>query len=505
MSSTDRDLFAAVDLGSNSFHLIVARLEQGQVQVIDRIRDMVRLAGGLNKHGQLEPEVREKSLASLARFGQRIAAVPSWQIRAVGTQTFRRMANPAAFLVVAETALGQPIDIIGGREEARLIYLGVSQGMAPADARRLVIDIGGGSTEIVVGESLDATHAESLPVGCVSLTRKAFANGRISAARWQSARQDILAELQPYAAQFQQYGWTQAVGSSGTVRAVSAMISARDPGIAATIRPDDLARIKARVIEAGHIDRIDLPGLSESRRPVIAGGVLILEALMSALGIDQLEVSSFALREGLLHELVGRLEQRDPRERTVRTMAERYQVDAAQATRITDWVGTALEQVSENWSLNPPYAELLHWTCQLHEIGLAIAHDHYPEHSAYILEHADMPGFGRLEQQLMATVAGLQRGRIDSRRLDRLPDRLQRPACRMLALLRLATTVFRARSDAQSCDFALISNDQRLELQLPPTWLARHPLTRRDLAMERKQLKKVAIDFRCTTLETPPQ
>ena len=505
MPVNDRNLFAAIDLGSNSFHLIVARLEHGQLQVIDRIREMVRLGGGLGKRGQLDPDVRENALTSLARFGQRIASVPGGQVRAVGTQTFRRLANPTAFLVVAETALGCPIDIISGREEARLVYLGVSQGMAAADTRRLVIDIGGGSTEIVVGESLEATHAESLPFGCVSLTHAAFEHGRINAARWQSCLQDILAELQPYASIFRAYGWTQAVGSSGTVRAVSTIISELDPGSPGSIRPDDLIRIKARLLKSGHIDRINLPGLSERRRPVIAGGVVILEALMSALGIDRLDVSQFALREGLLHELVGRLERRDPRERTVKGMVRRYQVDQAQATRVRDWVTSALKQVAEDWSLKPPHAELLDWTCQLHEIGLAIAHDRFPDHTAYILEHADMPGFGRLEQQLMAVVAGQQNGRIDPGRFDRLPARLKRPARGMLALLRLATTLFRARSDAQNCDFALVTHGNRLELQLPADWLASHPLTRRDLETERKQLKKLGINLQCTVLEPVSQ
>jgi exopolyphosphatase / guanosine-5'-triphosphate,3'-diphosphate pyrophosphatase len=501
---TDRDLYAAVDLGSNSFHLIVARFEQGQIQVIDRIRDMVRLAGGLDERGQLDPKVRESALASLARLGQRIASVPTGQVRAVGTQTFRRLANPNAFLVVAETALGCPIDIISGREEARLVYLGVSQGTAPADARRLVIDIGGGSTEIVLGESLEPIRAESLPFGCVGLTRSAFEGGRISESRWQSALQDIQRELQPYAADFRRDGWNQAVGSSGTIRAVSSIISGFNPGAHGLISRQDLGRLKDRIIDQGHIDRLDLDGLSESRRPVIAGGVLVLEAVMDALDMDEMQVSSFALREGLLHDLVGRLERRDPRERTVRAMARRYQIDSAQAARVSDWAGSALEQVAENWALEQLHTDLLHWTCQLHEIGLAIAHDRSPAHSDYILEHSDMPGFGRLEQQIMAAIAGQQNGRIDPNRIERLPSRLRRPTFRMLTLLRLATTMFRARSDAQSSDFALIAEGDRLELQLPPSWLARHPLTRRDLETERKQLKKFGMDFRVSPLQVGP-
>ncbi len=501
---TDQNLFAAVDLGSNSFHLIIARMEQGQIQVIDRIRDMVRLAGGLDERGRLDPQVRENALASLARFGQRIAAVPPRQVRAVGTQTFRRLANPDAFLVIAETALGCPIDIISGREEARLVYLGVSQGTAPADARRLVVDIGGGSTEMVLGESLEPIRAESLPFGCVGMTRSAFENGRITINRWRSALHEVLGALQPFASDFRKDGWSQAVGSSGTIRAVATIISSFNSRAHGTINRHDLGQLKNRLLEMGHVDRIEMDGLSSNRRPVIAGGVLVLEAVMSALDIDELQVSSFALREGLLYDLLGRLERRDPRERTVHVMARRYQIDSAQAARVSDWAGSALEQVAEEWDLDSAHADLLHWTCQLHELGLAISHDRSAAHSDYILEYSDMPGFGRLEQKMMAAIAGLQHGRIDPARIKRLPARLQTPARRMLAILRLATTLFRSRTDTQSTDYALIARGDGLELQLPPDWLGRHPLTQRDLETERKQLKKVGIKFRVSTLKTGP-
>jgi exopolyphosphatase / guanosine-5'-triphosphate,3'-diphosphate pyrophosphatase len=496
----ERQLYAAIDLGSNSFHMIVARHEHGELRVIDRIRDMVRLAGGLDDQGRLDPGLREEALACLARFGQRIAGIPDHQVRAVGTQTFRRLRNPAAFLVVAETALGCPIDIISGREEARLVYLGVAQGMPPAGGRRLVIDIGGGSTEIVVGEKLEPELAESLAFGCVSMTRSAFADGRISARRWQRASQDIRSELQAYSAAFRDYGWQQAVGSSGTIRAVGSILSELQPGGASGITQENLVGLRERLIGSGRAERIELPGLSERRRPVIAGGVLILEAVMDALRIERLQVSPFALREGLLYDLMGRLEHRDPREQSVLAMAERYQVDRGQAERLDDWTHTAFEQVAEDWKLAPIHADLLHWICQLHEIGLAISHDAYQLHTAYILEHADMAGFSRSEQQFLAIIARLHRRRINPSELEALPPRLQRPARYLLCLLRLGLALHRPRGNIQLSDFAVQAGAERIELMLPAGFLENQALTRRDLALEQQQLKRIGIELKFGTL-----
>ncbi|MEE4638448.1 MAG: Ppx/GppA phosphatase family protein [Wenzhouxiangella sp.] len=491
----ERKVFAAVDLGSNSFHMLVARAEHDELRVIDRIKEMVRLGGGLDDHGNLDRTTREAALLCLARFGQRLAGIPTANIRAVGTQTFRRLRHPAAFLVVAETALGCPIDIVSGREEARLVYTGVSQGMPAAAGRRLVIDIGGGSTELVVGETLDPVLAESLAFGCVATTRQAFPDGQITPERWRRSKRSILGALRAFSARFRAYGWEQAVGSSGTMRAVDAMVRQLHPDRPGGFTRDDLIELRTRLFEAGHIDQLSLPGLSERRRPVIAGGLVILDALMKGLSIERLEASDFALREGLLYDLMGRLGHQDPRDKTINAMAVRYECDQDQADRVCDWAGTALAQVATDWKLTEAHRDLLLWAARLHEIGLAIAHDHYPAHSAYIVEHADMPGFGRQEQALMATLVGLQRDRPDRELIHRLPPRLHQSSTRMLVLLRLAVLMSRARSDADFCDFALRVDRKkhRVRLSLPPAWLESHPLTAQDLADEREHLS--ALDF----------
>lgn len=492
---TDKQLFAAIDLGSNSFHMIVARDEHGELRVIDRLRDMVRLGGGLDERGQLDATTREAALASLSRFGQRLAEIPAEQIRAVGTQTFRRLKNPAAFLVLAETALGCPIEIISGREEARLVYRGVNRGIAPAEGRRLVIDIGGGSTEVVVGEGREPALAESFPYGCVSETRQAFDNGRITPKAWRRASARIQGDLLAFQAAYRRFGWQQAAGSSGTIRAIGNIIEALESGAPPVIRPAQLDQLKHRLLEAGRVDAVNLPGLSEARRPVIAGGVLILEAVMASLGIDQLRVSPFALREGVLEDLVGRLSHDDPRDQSVQAMMERYQVDRAQAERIEAWIAQALSSIGQRWPLQPVHRDLLRWACRLHEIGLAIAHDQHHRHAAYIVEQSDMAGFSRPEQLFMATLVGGQRQRINPAELKRLPDRLLAPARHALALLRLALCLHRARRDWDSDLWVRGEGPGQLCLNLPPGWLDAHPLSRHDLNEEQRQLKRLDIEL----------
>lgn len=499
-----RHLYAAVDLGSNSFHMLVARRENGELRVIDRIREMVRIAGGLDATGRLDEATRSRALECLARFGQRLAEIPGHQVRAVGTQTFRRLKNPQHFLVVAETALGCAIDIISGREEARLVWLGVTEGTAFGERARMAIDIGGGSTEIAAGLERDPDLTESIQFGCVGVTRKAFGKGRITRRRWRRAADEIATELQPLAPQLARIGWKHAIGSSGTIRAVQAIMAAQHDSLPGPIRIEQVDRLVDELIGIGHVDRVDLPGLSSSRQPVIVGGVLVLQACMRTFGIETLEVSSFALREGLLHDLVGRLEQRDPRVKTVRGMAERFQVDRAQAERVRDFALCAFEQVSEAFGLRRIHRELLDWSCQLHEIGLGIAHSHYQVHSAYIVEHSDMAGFTRQEQQFMAFMLQYQRRKLPDEAMGRLPPRLHASARPVLAILRLAVALARSRTDADLPDFALSApGDRQVLLALPEDWLQTHPLSARSLELERRQFGRLGLKLVLATLAEP--
>lgn len=329
-TSPRAETYAAIDLGSNSFHLLVARREFGELRVIDRIKEMVRMGGGLDREGRLDAATRQRALACLARFGQRLRGIPADNIRAVGTQTFRRMRNANALLVVAETALGCSIDIISGREEARLVYLGVSQGVAGHQERRLVIDIGGGSTEIIIGEGLEPIEMASIQYGCVSLTRRFFPAGRLSARRWRRALDTVMADLQELRRRYLQTGWKTAVGSSGSILAVTEIC--RQLGwIEKDIDAPALGRLRDRLLAFQTIADIRLPGLSEQRQPVLAGGLVMLSACFNVFALQTLKASPFALREGMLHDLLGRLENRDPRDKAVQALCHRYSVDLGRA------------------------------------------------------------------------------------------------------------------------------------------------------------------------------
>ncbi len=486
----EQNLYAAIDLGSNSFHMLVARREHGELRVIDRIKDMVRLGGGIDEKGRLDPDTQRRALASLARFGQRIAAIPGNQVRAVGTQAFRQLENPAAFLVVAETALGCSIDIVSGREEARLVYLGVSQAISHSD-RRLVIDIGGGSTELVIGETLDPLLTESIAVGCVSMTRRVFPDGRLEPEAWRQAVQAVEDELLELGSELRQLGWQQVVGSSGTIRALEAMATSQRKEATARISLAEVESLRKAMLSAGHIDQLELPGLSERRRPVIAGGAVILEAVMRHLGLETMEVSPHALREGVLHDLLGRLSRQDPRVRTVAAMASRYQCDPQQAGRVRAWAQQAADQAAADWQLTSTHLELLDWACQLHELGLAISHDRHHVHGAYVIQHADMPGFSRQEQEFLAALLAAQRQRLDPDIVERQPARLRTPLRRLIAILRLAVTICRSRLDTDVPEFVLETGDRQLLLRLPNGWIEAHPLSARGLSYQQRQLEKL--------------
>lgn len=495
---TERDLYAAVDLGSNSFHLVVASVDQGELRIIDQIKEMVRLGGGLDARRHLDLATRQRALECLARFAQRIAAVPDTQVRAVGTQALRRMRNASDFVAAAEATLGCAIDIVSGREEARLIYSGVSQGLVLNGTRRLLIDIGGGSTELMVGDQQEPALVESLSFGCVSVTQRAFPEGEITARRWQRHLDRLIADLQALPTPIKTAGWQEVIGSSGTLRAIVNTAQAIDPERPAQITPAIIQDLRQRIIAAGHIEAVSLPGLSTQRQPVISGGVMVAEAVMHAFDVESMTVSDRALREGVLQDLIGRLQHHDPRHATVNAMAERYGCDRAQAGRVADWADGAFTQVAADWQLNARHRELLSWACHLHEIGLSIAHDRYPQHSGYVLAHADLPGFSRQEQQFMAVLVGQQRGKPDLDAIEALPARLQLAAIRVLVLLRLAVLFNRSRQPATATlpTFSTRRSGRTLDLSLPQDWLTNHPLTQADLEQEQDHWHRLDLKLR---------
>lgn len=495
MSSERSNSYAAVDLGSNSFHLLVSRREHGELRVIDQIKEMIRLGGGLDQDGALDPMVQERALACLARFEQRLRGIPADNLRAVGTQTFRRLKNTNEFLAVAEAALGCGIDVIAGREEARLVYLGVTQGVSGHEERRLVIDIGGGSTEIVIGEGLDPIEMESLQYGCVSLTRQFFADGKITRKRWKRAVRSVMADLQELQTRYRKIGWDSAIGSSGTIKAI-AEICQLQSWIEKGINIDALHFLKDKLLNSGSIEAVDLPGLSERRHPVLVGGVVILLACFKALRLESMKVSPYALREGVLYDLLGRLEQRDPRDKTVTAFMARYSVDQEQVNRVKQVALKACDKITDGMFLRPIHRELLTWAADLHETGLSISHSRYQAHSGYLVENSDMAGFSRQEQLFLAALVRYHRRRELQNFAGQLPARMHEPLRMTLFCLRFACILCRTRDDDAIPTFKLSGTDNMISVNFPDSWKANHPLTLADLEQESADLKTIGLQFR---------
>lgn len=491
------DVLAAVDLGSNSFHMVVARYSHGQLVILDRLREMVRLAAGLNDSGRLDEAATDRALRCLERFGQRLRAMNANSVRVVGTNALRRAKRKRWFLERARAALGHPIEIISGLEEARLIYSGVVHTSPSSPDKRLVIDIGGGSTEVVIGEGLNPLLLESLSVGCVGLTSICFDDGRVSDKRFERARTSVRLELEPILEAYKQMGWLQAFGSSGTVRVIGDVIRRLNPD-SPRITLDNLRSLADRVIAAGHVDELDLADVDVERAAVFPAGLAILLEVVENLGVDRVRVAEGAMREGLLYDLMGRFTNEDARVRSVRAMEKRYHVDSLQADRIETTAVALLRQVVVDWGLEDPLAEsVLRWAARLHESGLDIAHSKYHRHSAYLLQHADMPGFPREEQLLLSALVGGHRRQLSLEALEDLVTPWDRHAEFLIVLLRLAVLLHRGRSPQPLPEVRLRVRGRNVTLQLPPRWMKEHPLTLEDLEQERGYLKEAG--FRLST------
>jgi exopolyphosphatase/guanosine-5'-triphosphate,3'-diphosphate pyrophosphatase len=486
------DVIAAVDLGSNSFHMIVARHSHGQLIIQDRLREMVRLAAGLDEQGRLDRHAVEGAIACLERFGQRLHDMKAESVRVVGTNTLRRAKRKGAFLDRARAALGHPIEIISGIEEARLIYLGVAQTMPSEPGRRLVVDIGGGSTEIIIGEGVHAKRLESLYMGCVSMSTRFFDDGEITEKRMKRARLAAKLELAPVRNMFKDYGWDQVVGSSGTIRSVADILRARGEQ---AITPTLVEGLIEHALRAGHVSKLRLPELSSERIPVFAGGLAILAEVLSNLEIKAMRTAEGALREGLLYDLIGRFTNEDARVRSVRAMQGRYHVDVAQAERVEATALEFLRQTQVEWGLDDPFAELvLGWAARLHEIGLDVSHSHYHKHGAYLLEHADMPGFPQDEQRILAYIVGAHRRKFHLDALQDLNPPWHIKAEYLIVLLRLAVLLHRGRSATALPKVELRAKGRSIEVAFARGWIEDHPLTAADLEQEIDLLK--AAGFR---------
>ena len=486
-------LLAAVDLGSNSFHMVIAREVRGELQVVDRLKERVQLAAGLTEAGMLDEASQERAFATLERFGQRLRGVAPERIRAVGTSALRQARNARPFLREAEERLGHRIEIVSGQEEARLIHAGVAHTIASSRTRHLVIDIGGGSTECIIGRGFEAELCESISMGCVSFSLRFFGDGELSAVRFDKAVLAAKREMLAARHRLLEQGWRSEVGSSGSIGAIDEVVRAN--GWAASgITLASLQKLRAALEAAGRTDRLSMKGLKSDRHPIFAGGVAILIALFESLGIKRLQYTQAAMREGLLYEQMGRLRHDDIRDFTIRRMSEQYHVDEVQAGRVERLAGFLRDQLEGAWSLEGEEAsELLAWSARLHEVGLSISHSGYHKHGGYLVEHSEMPGFSRDEQGALAQLIRSHRKSLADKSFEAHSREEAELLRRLSVLLRLAVLLHRERAEEPVVLAGARARGKTLTLTFEPGWLAAHPLTLADLEGEREELRAIGV------------
>ncbi|MBM7065374.1 exopolyphosphatase [Neisseria elongata] len=488
-------MLASVDLGSNSFRLQICQNNNGQLQVVDSIKEMVRFAAGLDDKKYLDEASRQRALSCLSKFGERLRGFSAEQVRAVATNTFRVAKNIAEFIPQAEAALGFPIEIIAGREEARLIYTGVVHTLPPNGDKMLVVDIGGGSTEFVIGSDIQPMRTESLPLGCVTYSMRFFQN-KIDEKVFQTAITAARTEIQRIAKAYKDTGWDFAVGTSGSAKSIRDVLAAETGNTEETISYPGMKKLMQRICEAGSVKKAKFAGLKADRLEVFAGGLAVMLAVFEELGVQTMTVTDAALRDGVFYDFIGRSLNEDMREQTVTQFQQRYHVSLSQADRVAHTASILLESLAQNASVQElnHWRQYLRWAAKLHEIGIDIAYTAYHKHTAYILDQADMPGFSRREQQILSVLALGQRGDV-----RKVVEQAGGNTMMWFALfaLRLSVLFNRARLPLTLPQFTQLRSPapSSFILRISGKWLEENPLTAGALAEEHEQWAKINIRF----------
>jgi exopolyphosphatase/guanosine-5'-triphosphate,3'-diphosphate pyrophosphatase len=493
---------AAVDLGSNSFHMIVATLEEnGTLKIIDRIKEMVRLGAGLNAKNKLDKKTQQRALDCLNRFSQRLQNIHKKDIRIAGTNTLRVAKNADKFIKRARKVLDHRIDIISGIEEARLVYHGAVYSLAELGNKRLVVDIGGGSTEVIIGENLNPIKLESLYMGCVSITKKFFPDNIITRERFNQANLFAESRVVPVRRDYLDTGWEQCVGTSGSIRSISRVLL--DNEITdGTITDKGLKDLIDRVLRFEKTDKIKLEGLVSERRQVFVGGLIVLNAIFKSLKIKQMTVSDGSLREGLMLDIVGRIKHEDIREVAVEHLAARYEVRQDHADNVIKCCNYLSSELAEAWSFDDEnHQQLLLWAAHLHEIGLAISHSSYHRHGAYLVLNSDMPGFSMQEQQLLSLLLRYHRQKFLLEDFENFSSKFRRKIFRLIIVLRIAVVFSRSIPEYQEPDYVVSAKKKSLTLRFPEHWFADNPLTIADLKSEKNYLAAIGFKLKIKHLK----
>jgi len=487
------ELIAAVDLGSNSFRLQVGRIVANQIYPLDGLKESVRLAAGLGPDKRLDAAAQQRGVEALLRFAERLRDFDQGAVRAVATNTLRVAKNAGQFLEKAETALGFPIEVIAGREEARLIYLGVAHTLANPQTRQLVVDIGGGSTEFIIGQNIDPIQLESLYMGCVSFSLRFFPQGRVDKRSFKEAELAARRELQAIVHAYRETGWDEAIGSSGTAKAIVDLLELNrlsDHGITR----DGLEKLRDELLHAGEASRLRLQGLRADRILVLPGGLAIMSAVFKEFGLERMAFSEGALRLGVLYDQLGRYHHDDLRESTVYRFMQRYEVDRRQAARVAHTALGLFNQMVPPTSREEghPDAQFLDWAARLHEVGISVAHSSYHKHSAYIIANADMPGFSRRDQARLSRLILAHRGKLERAQ----PLRGEAPEWTLILCLRAAVLLHRSRDDQPLPPLSAGFTRNGFHLKLGSCGLDALPLTAATLEDEAQQWVGIGSELR---------
>ena len=485
--------FAAIDLGSNSFHMLIIRINDSKIEIVDREKEMVQIARGISSKGMLDEEAMERALNCLQRFSERLRDIPKSQIRAVGTKTLRSIQNARNFLKKSEQVLGSSIEIVSGYEEARLVYNGLSHTVIDDSHNRLVIDIGGGSTEFVIGKGYNPQLLESLSLGCVTYTKNYFDNSPI--ANKKTMRNAYFAacnELESISKQYLNKGWEIAYGTSGTMKAIASLVETSDGG--AIITRDSLNNLAKQTVEDNGVTHEDI---SKLRRSVLPAGIAILQAIFDSLNIETLHVADSTLKEGLLYDTLGRFSDHDIRITTVDKLKVQYGIDTLQANRVSKLAKKLWRDINGPELTGISRTKTLNWAAELHEIGLSISHSSYHRHGYYILRYSDLGGFGRYEQYILANLVRYHRRKIAKDSFNDIDEQARPAFFPLLLCLRIACAVYRRREDLDRLPKLTIENDEYV-LSFENKFLEAHPLTLSGLEKEISYFQNIGMTLKLT-------
>lgn len=491
----DTSKIAALDIGSNSFHLVVARVVAGSVQIVHRVKQKVRLADGLGTDYNLSEQAQQRGLDALRAVAESLQGFEPQNVRIVATYTLRKASNARTFIRAASKILPYPIEVISGAEEARLIYLGVAH-TSHDNGQRLVIDIGGGSTEFIIGEGFDAKLLRSLQMGCVSYTKRFFKNGEFKNKSFEKAITAVQQELEMIDKKYMLAGWKTCIGTSGTIRSIielAQQINSKATENCVTL--DDLNKLIKLCCDAGSLHKLQLPALSEDRKPVFAAGLAVLTGIFKSLQIEEMEFSPAALREGVLYEM-EELTHQDIRQRSTESLATRYDVDIDHARRVHATTLTIYQSIKQDWNIADKECKaMLGWAALLHEVGLQINTQGVQRHSGYILQHIDLPGFNQEQQNLVATLVRFHRKKIRTHDIPEFVLHTNEVVYKLIAILRLAVLLNIKRQDDILPQMDILVKGDALQLAFPADWLAVKPIFSADLESEASYIKTLGLSL----------